>query len=649
MRKNPQISEESHRFLAHQMFERAAVAGPFHVLTYLALSQTITQLQDRSWVLWVLGVMCFITVGRTLIWYFSKKLESTPSTRLTLRTAFAVFSLLLAAAWSGTTAKLLLDHGITTDALMVNIALFGICAIAIPSFAYDLAVLIGFLQVAIIPVVIGSYFATMDQGLIFPISYMFFDVFFCYIAIGMHRFNIQNMHQIEVIGAQKATVEALNLKMQTMVESLDEAFLLIGPDGRFLDNKSTRAEELFGSNPSQQTLAQTLSLAPDREREMWDWLNLAFSGKVDFQALADLGPSYFHRDKSIVQLRYRPMRDQSGDLQSIVMVAKDISREIVAERQAQENYERAEMVMQVLKDPAIFREFVLETKDLIKEMKSDREDLGSELPRKLHNLKGVAGLFHIGSLVSQIHEVESQVQVDPQQVFTMGTKIEVCFQSWIERESDLVNLILKDSTHTTATRSLKQYLLGYADSTQRTCERLGKMASLHVEVAEGVPPLPQKTPAPLKTFIHFFNNAVDHAIELPEVRVRKGKPAAGRISIHCETANLSNQAMVRILIADDGGGIDSARLRQSMLIKNPDIHLPNDHLSLCQRIFEDGVSSRTEVTELSGRGVGMSAIKSAVAECGGSVAVIKSDDQGTTFEILLPRKIFEERSTREAA
>lgn len=119
-------------------------------------------------------------------------------------------------------------------------------------------------------------------------------------------------------------------------------------------------------------------------------------------------------------------------------------------------------------------------------------------------------------------------------------------------------------------------------------------------------------------FTHLLRNAMDHGIEESEARVREGKPAAGRIvidmALHPETLQLR--------MADDGRGLNLERIRakavEAGLIEE---HHGHDDEALAQLIFEPGFSTASAVTAVSGRGVGMDAVKAFVAAHGGDVAL----------------------------
>ncbi len=134
-------------------------------------------------------------------------------------------------------------------------------------------------------------------------------------------------------------------------------------------------------------------------------------------------------------------------------------------------------------------------------------------------------------------------------------------------------------------------------------------------------------------FEHMIRNAVDHGIE-PEVeRKRAGKPAVGKITL--AASHEGSEIVLRF--ADDGAGLDIAAIRRKAVergLMKTGTNLSDDEL--IQFILMAGFSTATEVTQLSGRGVGMDVVHSEVKQLGGSITVDTRRGHGTTFIIRLP-------------
>ena len=134
--------------------------------------------------------------------------------------------------------------------------------------------------------------------------------------------------------------------------------------------------------------------------------------------------------------------------------------------------------------------------------------------------------------------------------------------------------------------------------------------------------------------VHLLRNAVDHGIELPDERVAKGKPAAGRLTLSA----LRDRSAVAIRVSDDGRGIDRAlvlaRAHASGLVDRAKTELSDDEL--VKIIARAGFSTAERVTALSGRGVGVDAVYNRVRSLGGSVDIRSVHGEGTTVTLRLP-------------
>ncbi|MGK7939555.1 MAG: response regulator [Crocosphaera sp.] len=142
----------------------------------------------------------------------------------------------------------------------------------------------------------------------------------------------------------------------------------------------------------------------------------------------------------------------------------------------------------------------------------------------------------------------------------------------------------------------------------------------------------RKLEAPLTQIIR---NAIDHGIELPNERIAEGKPAEG--TIHLEAAH--RFGMLSITISDDGKGIALEKLRESIVKKG----LVTDEMShqlneaeLMEFIFLPNFSTARQVTEISGRGVGLNIAKTMVQEVGGNLQAISKPGKGMNFHFQLP-------------
>jgi two-component system chemotaxis sensor kinase CheA len=135
--------------------------------------------------------------------------------------------------------------------------------------------------------------------------------------------------------------------------------------------------------------------------------------------------------------------------------------------------------------------------------------------------------------------------------------------------------------------------------------------------------------------IHLLRNAIDHGVELPEERVRLGKPRTGTVKL--KAAYLENQIV--ITISDDGQGIKLAKIKNIALnngLLTAESTTKISDRELLNLIFLPGFSTREVVNDVSGRGVGMDIVRKQIEQVNGTIEIFTQETIGTTLTIKLP-------------
>ncbi len=188
-------------------------------------------------------------------------------------------------------------------------------------------------------------------------------------------------------------------------------------------------------------------------------------------------------------------------------------------------------------------------------------------------------------------------------------------------------------------RLIKLRLVPLAETLERVATRAGRIAArqlrkeVEFEIVVGDiaidKPLADAIAEPL---LHLVRNAVSHGLESPEERTAAGKNVIGKLRL----AAFSEGGRIHIAVNDDGRGIDLARVASAAREQGIAGH---DSLTMdqCLRlIFRPGFSTATEVSDLSGRGIGLDVVDRAMEQAGGEVRVHTETGRGTTFLISLP-------------
>lgn len=137
-----------------------------------------------------------------------------------------------------------------------------------------------------------------------------------------------------------------------------------------------------------------------------------------------------------------------------------------------------------------------------------------------------------------------------------------------------------------------------------------------------------------ESLIHLVRNGVDHGIETPDVRTKAGKPETGTLQISCY---IEGEDVV-VELCDDGGGINPENIKNKMrkIGYTEDQIRTMPESKIFSMIFDSGFSTAAQVTNVSGRGVGLDMVRSSIEDIGGRIDTSSRFGQGTTFKLILP-------------
>jgi len=175
-------------------------------------------------------------------------------------------------------------------------------------------------------------------------------------------------------------------------------------------------------------------------------------------------------------------------------------------------------------------------------------------------------------------------------------------------------------------------LAKYKPSVGALARDLGKEVDVTFEIATA-----EVTSEVLNTLeisvLHLVRNAIDHGLERPAVRTAAGKSAAGKIIVR----GREREGAYVLEVEDDGGGIDFERVR-ARAIELQLVHksAPLDQHQLVDLLSHPGFSTRSEASDVSGRGVGLDAVRASAVDLGGAIAATTARGKGTTWTVRLP-------------
>ncbi len=207
------------------------------------------------------------------------------------------------------------------------------------------------------------------------------------------------------------------------------------------------------------------------------------------------------------------------------------------------------------------------------------------------------------------------------------------FDDYARRGEDLAGR-LHHEVLASRMRPLSEGVRGFPRMVREVARELGKKVRFEVRgETTGVDrDILDKLEAPLN---HLIRNSLDHAIEMPDERERAGKAAVGLIRLEAR----HSAGMLQITVTDDGRGVDPAALREKVVRKglaSVDMATQLGEAELLEFLFLPGFSTRENVTELSGRGVGLDIVQDMARTVGGVVRIASKPGRGTRFTLQLP-------------
>jgi two-component system chemotaxis sensor kinase CheA len=466
------------------------------------------------------------------------------------------------------------------------------------------------------------------------------------------------------------TVNERTASLRNILDSAEEGFFTFGESLAIDPNYSKGCADIFAKDIK--GLSAPDVIFPGMTQVISDFrqgFELYFKGKTRAEIIFDLTEKQTSIRGRTIRITYK---ETAG--QRILCILTDVTLELEIAEKNRREAETQKRILRAIHNRHFFAQFLSSTDELFENLEvhatqDPTDDERANLMRAIHTFKGDAGFFGFVDSQHAAHEAETLIGDSVQLQTTISWK-EILIQirkAYYRELKTITNTMgerwLDDSTGVTLPHESYQKLiayvrkktpndaklLAYLDSFRKvtlselfsrlpfaaavTAERLGKKIK-PMPISGGTQKIVPDRFLPLvESCVHIVNNMVDHGIEYPYEREAIQKQPEGRIelSITVEKSSLILE------FQDDGRGINPREIervaRQRGLIP-AGRSLQNSELYAL--LFEDGFSTRKDVTETSGRGVGLAAVKAEVTKLGGSIEVRSKLGKGTAFEITIP-------------
>ena len=443
-------------------------------------------------------------------------------------------------------------------------------------------------------------------------------------------------------------------RIQEVLDSMKEGLLVCDQNGVLGPIFSRAIVDWFG--------------APEEDSRIWDFL---FEGrdpdKLVFQlAFEQIAEDILPFELSVAQLPRTIVRghttygvtcqqvQRDGAVAEIVFTIHDVTRELEQARCERRNREQSALIALLLREREGVLELIAGTPQLLARL-SQASDRGERM-RLLHTIKGDTATYGVESFAARCHELEDLIGQGETDAATEN--IDALAREWQAvvgglaaylsddetagvcltppAYADLLHRLERGDDPTEILRAVRQWvrplmsrvLAVHVRTVRQVARRLNK--EIDARVLDHGLRLPSDEMRPFLGMLgHVVRNASDHGIESPDERERLGKSRAGLITIE---SRLDAPELV-IAIEDDGRGIDWEAVRAVAERRS----LPAaDGGDLVEALFFDGLSTRSVATEVSGRGVGLGAVREACRQLGGTIRIASQAGRGTRIEFRFP-------------
>lgn len=477
----------------------------------------------------------------------------------------------------------------------------------------------------------------------------------------------------EIVAQRTQELRLANRTLQAVIDSLGQGFMTFDKSGTCGSLYTKACLDLLKVEPAGMNIKNVLKVAQEKENEFNMWTSSLFSEPLPFEDLKPLGPDWYLGDEEkSVFLEYFPIREDGGNVSDVVVVATDKTQEVEAQKKLDEEKALVDMILKFVRGQNSFIRFlksVPEVLDRVEQLATKPVENESELFRLLHTLEGEAGIFSLQRLRLSSRVPQQFLQTkgsdgwkedflasvgELRAQYGRSVKVVEGFFGPIENKQneeiglspgELEQLAIKceklpqGESIAGEIRSLRfnEKLISsfshYDGLVQNIAEKLGKRVApiqfIGAETKLDVRPLREI----FSSFVHLFRNIMDHGIEETEERELLGKSPEGNIKVEFDLKDHE----LSIKVSDDGRGIDPQVIRTRLEEKFPGEDFSSlSESEVIQQVFRPGFSTKLEVGEFSGRGVGMDAVKEEVVQVGGEVTAFSELGKGTSFLFSIP-------------
>jgi len=481
----------------------------------------------------------------------------------------------------------------------------------------------------------------------------------------------ENSSDLEIINHK---LDYKNSKLKNILNNVEQGFLTFKLDLLIHGEYSLECEKLFGKFVSSKQLSQLLYYDNlDAQNFMNELLKKIFEAdNLERKLYFPLLPEEININNRIITLAYKIVKDEKNE-DIMMVIITDITEKRLLEKQMEKESKILKMVVKTIINGEDFRELVKTYEEFTNQnFKNIEKEKYEEVYRQIHTFKGNFSQYEMVSFVNKLDELESMLY-EHKDTYTISEIDNTLIYSWLKKDLDTIELyagkdfmqegefcyikkekllqiekkiqetlspnecrIILPLIKSLQYKSIKDLLKTYADYVVKLSERLEKNIAPLIITGDDVMVDTNYYQDVIKSLVHIFRNAVDHGIETEDERLEKGKEQIGIINCRVQDEGSS----FKIFISDDGRGINIKALEEKTLKEGLYSEDELSRLSSFEKldfIFKQGITTKEQSNFISGRGVGMSAVKECVIQHNGTIEVESKINKGTIFTLILPK------------
>lgn len=457
---------------------------------------------------------------------------------------------------------------------------------------------------------------------------------------------------------------------EDLISHIGDAYMVFDQRGIIQDGSNQKSEKmfevnLFESEAKKIKIWEILKLDKSQKQVFLKWMNNVFKGVIPFKDLLPFAPGRFNKNE-FVELQFRPIyiNEKQNRIGKIICIGVDKTKERILEEKMENDRQKVEFVTNCLKRPVEFIDLMDDTYNLLQQWELlDKKDL-EKIFRVFHTLKARYSLFGLKSAAKVIHDIETHVS--EKDLTKIEHKVEEFHEevNYILRENKLVveaakkflvgeghaitiPLLRNKIKEVQSLEELEQFInqnfvLGdfkekfqkYHSLIKEVSEQLGKKVRFDLFGPEILVDT-SRYESFINASVHIIRNMIDHGIEGQEERLNLKKAKEGILKIQFSLID----GIIEIIFEDDGMGIDPHLIKTKIIEKGiaDEKDLAEKNIKeLFDFLFHSEFSTRDNVTELSGRGMGLDIVKNEIDLLEGRIEVESEMGVGTRFIIELP-------------